>query len=413
VPLPSATARAAFRAVLVPFLASRALFALVMITAPMWIAVLHVPQTAPLTRESLLAADWYRWDAQWYMRVAVDGYRSLPYAHQHVSMAFFPLYPLALHVWFWLWPWSRVLGAMLVTNLCTLAATYYLYRLVDLEFGRERAIRAVWLLAFFPTSFFFFSGYSEGLFLLCLVLFFYQLRLGHWWQAGLWGALATLTRSLGLITFVPFLIAWFEANPALCRQLTQTMATRRLPTLRRAELLPRQLAERVATLGGAALIPGSLCAFMVYLWARFGDPLIFSDSQRSWHRTWAWPWQALQAALERPLAGFPRLSAMQWHAGLDTLWAVLFLAVTAYAVRGLPRRYVAFLALFWLVVLATPALGDGAVDPLISLPRFLLTAFPLLIFLASTPRRAGVAIALSLPLLLFNAGDFISGGWVA
>lgn len=169
----------------------------------------------------------------------------------------------------------------------------------------------------------------------------------------------------------------------------------------------------VAALAAAALMPVSLGAFMLYLWARFGDPLAFSASQRSWHRTWAWPWQTLQAALVRPLAGFPHLTPTQMHAGFDTLWALVFLALTVPAARHLPRSYAAFLLLFWLVVLSTPALLDGAVDPLISLPRFLLTAFPLLIYLAGTPRRAGIALAISLPLLIFNTGTFISGGWVA
>jgi hypothetical protein len=152
---------------------------------------------------------------------------------------------------------------------------------------------------------------------------------------------------------------------------------------------------------------------MAYLWLHFGNPLAFSASQRSWHRTWAYPWQTCQAAFARPLADFPHLTPAQLHAGFDTLWAMVFLAITVPSLRQLPRRYACFLWLFWLVVLCTPALLDGAVDPLISLPRFLLTAFPLMIILAATPRRAGIAIVISLPLLIFNTGTFISGGWVA
>jgi hypothetical protein len=171
--------------------------------------------------------------------------------------------------------------------------------------------------------------------------------------------------------------------------------------------------RHLSTLSAVVLIPMGLLAFMAYLWLRFGDPLLFSASQRSWHRTWAWPWQTLQAALTRPLAGFPHLLPEQLHAGLDTLWAIGFLVLTVYATRRLPLRYSSFLWLFWIVVLSTPALLGGAMDPVISLPRFLVTAFPFVVFLAATPRRAYLSLTLAVPLLIFNVGTFVSGGWVA
>ena len=105
---------------------------------------------------------------------------------------------------------ASVIAAMLIANVCYVGASYYLYRLVALDHGRAWSVRVIWLLAFFSTSLFLFQGYSEGLFLLCLVLCFYQLRLHHWWRAACWGALATATRPLGIIVIVPFLIYWYQ-----------------------------------------------------------------------------------------------------------------------------------------------------------------------------------------------------------
>jgi hypothetical protein len=92
---------------------------------------------------------------------------------------------------------------------------------------------------------------------------------------------------------------------------------------------------------------------------------------------------------------------------------VIFLAISVPATRALPVRYSCYLWLFWLEVLSTPALLDGVPSPLISLPRFLATAFPLIIFLSGTRKRFLISCALSVPLLIFNTIVFLSGGWVA
>ena len=168
-----------------------------------------------------------------------------------------------------------------------------------------------------------------------------------------------------------------------------------------------------APLALTAALSTGLLAYGCYLWVRFGNPLAFSASQRSWHRTWAWPWQTFGAALTRPFLHLSHPSADELHAALDTAWGVVFLTLTVYALRRLPPTYVAFLCLFWAMVLATPALLDGVPDPLISLPRFLLTAFPLLIVLAATRRSALIAGTLFLPLLVLNTVIFVNGGWVA
>ena len=424
-------AGSAVKDVLLPCLTIRMLFLFITLTAPAWIAALHIPRITLSVHDGLPTDRWYRWDALWYMRVATDGYRTVAYANHHLNLAFFPLYPLLLHVWFGIWPWSRVVAAMLVANLCSVAATYYLYRLVRLEYGGEWAARVTWLLALFPTSLFLFTAYSEGLFLLCLVACFYYLRLQRWWWAALWGALGTLTRPLGIIVVAPYLICWYQAyGPHLRRMvaagagvltphgLQHRLGLRLRPAARTgrwsALIAPGAISTQViATLVAVVAVPAAICGYMVYLWARFGNPLAFSASQRSWHRTFAWPWEALQAAVTRPLAHLPQVTPDQLHAGLDTIWGLVFLVLSVVAVRELGAVYGSFLAFFWVVVLSTPALLDNSPDPLISLPRFLLTAFPLLIFLAATPRRAMIAAAISLPLLILNCAIFVAGGWVA
>ena len=454
----------ALRAVLPAFALTRMFFLVITLTASWWSGFAHLPQAALTAHENPLSDRWYRWDAIWYIRVATDGYRTMAYANHHVNLAFFPLYPLLLHAWLSIWPWSRVVAALLLANLCHLVASYLLFKLVRLDYGPAHARRVVWLLALFPTSLFLFAGYSEALFLLCLVGCCYAVRTQRWWHAAICGGLAAATRPLGIILVGPLLIGWYEVQPgalspsvlvALLRERVGLLLRRipgmadwsRLrwstpapassprpafrvdpvtapsgtawvvpyPPIEGAPIPARQArgAPLRAPLALIAVLSTGLLGYACYLWVRFGNPLAFSASQRSWHRTWAWPWQTFGAALTRPFLHPSHPSADELHAALDTGWGVVFLTLTVYAARHLPSAYVAFLWLFWAMVLATPALLDGVPDPLISLPRFLLTAFPLLIVLAATPRRALIAGTLFLPLLGLNTAIFVSGGWVA
>ncbi|HEY8285778.1 MAG TPA: mannosyltransferase family protein [Chloroflexota bacterium] len=392
----------AMRETLVPFAASRVLLLIVTAVVMALNGLRSVPgATVPVSET--LAGYWDRWDALWYLRVATDGYSAAPDLHNHVSLAFFPLYPLALHLLLAVWPWSPGAGALVLSNLCFFAAACTLYQLVVLDFGHRWARRSVWMLALFPTSLFFFGGYSESLFLLCLLRCCYHLRLRQWWMAGLWGGLAGAARPLGILLVGPFLVAWWERGGPTLSLHPRALARGALARFRRA---PEALAA-------GALIPAGVLAYMIFLWLRFGQPFAFSASQRSWHRGWAWPWQALIGAFTQPFAHFPNLGGSDVHALTDTLWGVIFLAISVPATRALPVRYSCYLWLFWLEVLSTPALLDGVPSPLISLPRFLATAFPLIIFLSGTRKRFLISCALSVPLLIFNTIVFLSGGWVA
>jgi len=93
----------------------------------------------------------------------------------------------------------------------------------------------VTLLALCPLSFYLFTAYSEGAFLMCAIACFYALRLQRWWQAGLWGLLAAVARPPGAVLVVPFLMVWAQSHPAAA----QSLAAR----FRHAGRLPRARAH--------------------------------------------------------------------------------------------------------------------------------------------------------------------------
>jgi Gpi18-like mannosyltransferase len=71
---------------------------------------------------------------------------------------------------------------------------------------------AVAFLLFGPVSFFFSSIYSEALFLPLAIGCIDRARRGRWWQAGALGALAGLTRFIGLMLVIPLVWQYAESH---------------------------------------------------------------------------------------------------------------------------------------------------------------------------------------------------------
>ena len=107
---------------------------------------------------------------------------------------------MAIKVLAWL-PGVGPLGAALfISNACFLGALVMFHGLTRLE-GMSAAVArtSILLIAIFPTAFFFLAPYTESPFLLLSVSAFWFARRDRWAMAALMGALAALTRSIGLV----------------------------------------------------------------------------------------------------------------------------------------------------------------------------------------------------------------------
>src|SRR5690606_6476278 len=135
---------------------------------------------------------WAKWDSQWYVQIARDGYWFQPL--QQSNVAFFPLYPLYMRLVARFVGGNLILSGFLVSNIALLLALIYLYRLTVLELGdRPSAQRAVFYAAFFPTAFFFNAVYTESLFFLLTIATMYHARRQQWLAATVVGLLAAAT----------------------------------------------------------------------------------------------------------------------------------------------------------------------------------------------------------------------------
>jgi Gpi18-like mannosyltransferase len=241
---------------------------LVIIVAMQLLApVSHIP---PVTHSGTLPLDYTpgfvpqsswnlfaHWDGAWYRKIATLGYDYAQDGKYH-SIAFFPLFPLAIRAVMSLGLPSQVAGTW-VNNLALLGALWLLYRWAQERYNVSVARWTTAVLAWCPFSLYGTVVYSEGLFLLVTTAALRSFDQGQYTKAALWGALATATRSTGVALIPAFLIvAWQEKRP------------------------------KIAYIAGFAAI-GGLLLFSLYCAIDFADPLAFVHVQQAWkwqHPNW-------------------------------------------------------------------------------------------------------------------------------
>jgi hypothetical protein len=338
---------------------------------------------------------WAHWDGAWYSEIATDGYGE----RAPTSTAFFPLYPMLMRLGVFLGGGPALWGVV-ISLLAVPAALFFLYRIAERLYDQRAARAAVLTLAFFPTAFFLNAVYSEALFL--------AFSTGAVWAAlvrrnlllaGLLGAFAAATRNLGIILLVPLSLEWLRY---------------------RREFGLRGLA-------GVALVPAGLLGYAAFLWGRFGDPLVFASQQDEyWGRELTNPFTTLGDAWQAAADGLGYLSdpetlflspsatpALEASNTLNLAFLVVFLAILAIGFVVLPPG----LSLYTLVIVLLPVLTPAPSFPLMSLPRFMLAAFPIFLVLGYLLSRARPVLVLWL-LLSTGAGValttlFTTWRWVA
>jgi hypothetical protein len=176
-----------------------------------------------------------------------------------------------------------------------------------------------------------------------------------------------------------------------------------------------------------ALIPAGLLAYAAFLWGRFGDPLVFARQQSEyWGRTLASPattaadaWGAARAGagyVLDPATLFLDTSArpaLEASNTVNLLFLFIFLVLMGVGFVVLPPG----LSLYTFMIVLLPVLTPAPSFPLMSLPRFLLGAFPIFLVLGYLLAKNKTALVLW---LLFSASAgvaltalFTTWRWVA
>jgi hypothetical protein len=313
---------------------------------------------------------WAHWDGAWYSEIATQGYG----VRAPESTAFFPLYPLFVRSGSSLAGGPAVWG-ILISLLCTAFALYFVYRLAENLYGAGAARASTLALAFFPTAFFLNAVYTEALSLALTAGAVWAARVrGNFLLAGLFGALATATRNLGVLLLIPLFYEW---------------------VLRRQTVGLRGLA-------GLSLVPAGLVAYAVFLRQRFGDSLVFARQQSAyWERELTGPlttlgraWHDAGAGMKYILdpsalfLGTPAGPSLEASNTLNLVFLIFFLLVMLFGFLVLPPELSVYTALIVLLPVLTPA----PQFPLMSLPRFVLGAFPVFLVLGYLLSRSRLAL---------------------
>ncbi len=410
--------------VLLPFLAIRLLLELIGLITFYYVQPLldrKLPVGSDLRglhgRDVLLLM-WKHFDSGYYLWIAHDGYAGADTLHSATNWAFFPLYPLLVHLvaapFGSNWTLYYVM-ACLVSILAALVASIYFYRLTEMELGEKVAGRAVLYLLLFPMGFYLFAIYPESLFLALAISSIYYARLRRWGLAGLLGGLAALTRPTGIVLLVP--LAWeywqWRSEQFAPLQTTSGVVARTREWARSRSLgLWRSLASWRTWLGFAALalVPVVFSLFFLYAQFKVGTfQAYFITEKYGWNRSVRNPLPLLLSSIRHPLAANPQ----DWNFyALNMLCILAFVLLLIPIFRKLPSIY-GILALVFVLM----PLTSGKLD---SIARYYLTVFPVYMFLAWWSTRGGeeqqstrhqliiisFALLLSIGMVLFTLGVY-------
>lgn len=337
----------------------------------------YVGKTAPLSS----LQNWRRlvvssWDSGQYINVALRGYSMCPkredtkkgdlreLVQNRCNVNFYPSYGWAA---MYLHNVTRIpvdWGLFLITALSGVAAVYLMTsRAIVSAIGAVESVLAVYLLAIYPSAFYFVAIMTEGPMLLASVGAFVCLRNRRYFLGALAAGAGTGLHFRGTGIGIAYGLA------LLVSFLTDAPRTK------------KDLAARVASLPASVWAGGALTA---YFWWHFNDPLLYPHAATA--NRWI-PAGTDGSALFSLFSSFK----LPW-AGWLILFTVMLCALSLRSVmkefRQPERLYMVAYVAFLLTSLLTRA-GDW-----LGMSRYMFSIFPFYIFMARTFRGRTAALTI-------------------
>lgn len=311
------------------------------------------------------------WDGRWYLDVVRNGYpKSVPpeitYFQEEARAAFFPLFPLIGRYFDRVVPGGDTFAVLLLNIIVGFIAVVTVGILASEVYGERVGRTSAVLMAMFPGSFVFSFAYSEAVMIALAAACLLMLHYKEWSAAGVFAALCTASRPNGVAIVIACLVAaWY------------------------AWRTDKNWRAFIAVL----LAPLGFIAFQLYVGVQADETFVwFRVQSEAWGEGASFGY----TALERTFGAFAHpLTSPTDSITAVSVAATALLAWCAWRAK-LPRPMAAYTAIV-LAMMLLPATVTAR-------PRFLFTAFPLLIGAAwwfehhreHNPRRHDDAWALAL-----------------
>ena len=323
---------------------------------------------------------WLNFDGKNYLTIVLFGYPS----HDILSV-FYPLYPLLVRILSLNLRLNPIIVGLFISYVSSLTACILFYKLVKLDYSSKIAFKSVFLLLIFPASFYLFSYYTEGLFLLISILTFWFIRKKNIFLASFFTALATATRITGL-ALIPVLL--YEA-------FSHYKKTKKI-----------NLSIIISPLG--------FILYAIYTYVNFKNPFFMITAQTGQHFKRAIgllsPYTEFREAITKIVAGPQSV----YDNPFVYVVIILELLFAIYALIILILSYKKIHIDYWIYIFSSMVLifFGGAFSSNI---RYLLLIFPIYIFLGlSLSKKILIAWSvISLCLLLFASSLFLRGYWIS
>ncbi len=296
---------------------------------------------------------WAQYDGKAYLSIVTDGYNRD--FNGSGNTAWFPLYPLLIKgvgVLFGGTLEGYALAGFIISNALFVAAMFFLFKLVEEELDSSKALRVCAYLLFFPTAFFFSAVYAESLFLLLTVAAFYYANKRMWLWAGILGFLSSLTRTFGVLLFVPFVYIYMKDRDFNFKKIGYDMLW-------------------------ICLVPLGLLTYLAYLWIALGSPFVFVQGHEQYGRYTSWPWVPFFNSAKILLSALAQNKIFIALYQLYNLFIMaLFIAAAWVLYRMKKTAYAVYMTLTLLLILISASL-EG-------ISREIIVVFPMFIALAHT-----------------------------
>jgi len=320
---------------------------------------------------------WANFDGVHYIMLATDGYAF------GLTQAFFPGYFMLMRLVDLLFQ-NLLISGLIISHVSFVLMLAVFYKLLRLDYSKAISQRALLFIAFFPTSFYFLSLYTESLFLLMLLSIFYLVRSGRLKRAGFLGIGLTLSRIVGIFIIPSLMI----------------------------ELKNKETKIKLKEFIWLLLPALGLLAYMIYLWLKFKDPFLFAHVQSEfgagrettklvliYQVIWRYVKMIVTVDKSNPIY------FSVWLEMLSSLYG-LGLLIWGY-IRKIRPSYLLFSLLAFLLPTLTGTFS--------SMPRYVLVLFPVFITLALIENRYWryLIFTIHVVLLFICTMLFTRGYWIA